>query len=231
MFYHVQVADEASGERCQRLRECGRRIIDQDGKGAAQAAQSRQSVIRAICVLCVTHGEHRSCSLRFPHRRLSNSSIKRPKAGRSSDCAPSESAFGTRMNSSIISPSAPPHATAASTSARSNCAAQCRATDSAQAKCDNSLTSATAARSSVLRVAVSNVLMPRSHRTTFALPPESRYSAASNHSFTVADGPRFNSIGFATGESFRAAKNSACCARRPEACRHTPLRPRRQSRS
>src|SRR5688572_31854104 len=60
-------------------------------------------------------------------------------------------------------------------------------------KWDNSLTSATAARSSVLRVAVSKVLMPRSHKTTFALPPDNRYSAASNHSFTVADGPRFRS--------------------------------------
>ena len=40
----------------------------------------------------------------------------------------------------------------------------------------------TAERSRVLRVAVSNVRMPRSHRTTRSLPPASTYSAAASHS-------------------------------------------------
>jgi hypothetical protein len=42
------------------------------------------------------------------------------------------------------------------------------------------------------------VLIPRSHSTTWSFPPESRYSAASSHSFTVADGPRLRRIGFLT---------------------------------
>src|SRR5258708_4058816 len=56
-------------------------------------------------------------------------------------------------------------------------------------KCESSFARATAAKSKVLRMPVSNVLIPRSQRTTSEFPPESRYSAASSHSFTDADGP------------------------------------------
>ena len=44
----------------------------------------------------------------------------------------------------------------------------------------------TAARSIVLRVYVSNVRMPRSHRITFGFPELTMYSAAISHSSTVA---------------------------------------------
>src|SRR6185503_17725577 len=69
-------------------------------------------------------------------------------------------------------------------------------------KCVNSLARAIAARSRVFRVAVSKVLIPRSQSTTFVLPPANRYSAASNHSFIVAEGPRLRRIGRLTVASF-----------------------------
>jgi len=67
------------------------------------------------------------------------------------------------------------------------------------------------------------VLIPRSQSTTSLLPPESKYSAASNHSFTVADGPRFNRIGFLTVASLR---NSAkfCMFRAPTCSMSTTRR-------
>ena len=57
------------------------------------------------------------------------------------------------------------------------------------------LTSAIAFRSMVLRVAVSKVRMPRSHRITCSLSCERTYSAASSHSSIVAPMPRFNITG------------------------------------
>ena len=58
--------------------------------------------------------------------------------------------------------------------------------------------STTAERSSVLRVAVSKVRIPRSHRITRWLPPAITYSAACKSSLIVADMPRFNRIGRST---------------------------------
>src|SRR5213082_2523285 len=49
--------------------------------------------------------------------------------------------------------------------------------------------------SSVLRMARSNVRMPRSHNITCPLPRASTYSAASSRSSRVADMPRFRSTG------------------------------------
>ena len=56
-------------------------------------------------------------------------------------------------------------------------------------------TTGTAEMSRVLRVAGSNVRMPRSHRTTSRLPRRAMYSAAISHSSSVADMPRFSSTG------------------------------------
>ena len=44
--------------------------------------------------------------------------------------------------------------------------------------------------------AVSNVRMPRSQRMTFGLPDAITYSALIRSSCSVADMPRFSSIGF-----------------------------------
>ena len=63
-----------------------------------------------------------------------------------------------------------------------------------------------AAMSSVLRVAVSNVRMPRSHRITLWLPPAMMYSALSKSSSIVADMPRFSSTGLLTVPSARSRK-------------------------
>ena len=56
--------------------------------------------------------------------------------------------------------------------------------------------------------------MPRSHSTTSWLPPASRYSAASSHSFTVADGPRFSSTGLRIVASWRSSAKF-CMLRAP----------------
>ena len=56
-------------------------------------------------------------------------------------------------------------------------------------------TSGTAVRSSVLRVVVSNVRIPRSHRMTWGLPAEAMYSAAISHSSIVAPKPRLSITG------------------------------------
>ena len=47
----------------------------------------------------------------------------------------------------------------------------------------------------MLRVAVSNVRMPRSHRITFGLPSERTYSADISHSSMVALSPRLRNTG------------------------------------
>ena len=62
-------------------------------------------------------------------------------------------------------------------------------------RCVSVLSAATAARSSVLRVYVSNVRMPRSHIMTSRLPPLSTYSAAESVSSIVAESPRLSSTG------------------------------------
>ena len=59
--------------------------------------------------------------------------------------------------------------------------------------------------SNVLRVAVSNVRMPRSHRITSLLPPLSTYSAESSHSSIVAEMPRFSSTGLRACPSSRSS--------------------------
>ncbi len=52
-----------------------------------------------------------------------------------------------------------------------------------------------AERSSVFRVYVSNVRIPRSQRTTLSAPWANRYSAAMSHSSMVAAIPRFKITG------------------------------------
>src|SRR5208282_928987 len=44
----------------------------------------------------------------------------------------------------------------------------------------------------------------RSQSTTWSFPPESRYSAASSHSFTEAEGPRLSRMGFLIMASLRS---------------------------
>ena len=67
------------------------------------------------------------------------------------------------------------------------------------------LTTGIAEMSNVLRVAVSNVRMPRSHRMTSLLPPLSTYSADSSHSSIVAEMPRLSSTGFRACPSSRSS--------------------------
>ena len=62
-------------------------------------------------------------------------------------------------------------------------------------RCVRSRSTGTAERSSVLRVAVSKVRMPRSHSTTSGLPSARMYSAAVSNSSRLADMPRLSSTG------------------------------------
>ena len=57
----------------------------------------------------------------------------------------------------------------------------------------------------MLRVAVSNVRMPRSQRMTSLLPPLSTYSADSSHSSIVAEMPRLSSTGLRAWPSSRSS--------------------------
>ena len=62
-------------------------------------------------------------------------------------------------------------------------------------RCVSSLSTATAEISQVLRVAVSNVRMPRSHRITLGLPCATTYSADISSSLMVELMPRLSSTG------------------------------------
>src|SRR5216684_3896069 len=88
-------------------------------------------------------------------------------------------------------------------------------------RCVRCFASTTAERSSVLRVAVSKVRMPRSQRTTWSLPPASRYSAASSHSSTVAEGPRLSRTGRRRCESALSSVKF-CMLRAPTCSNATP---------
>ena len=108
---------------------------------------------------------------------------------------PSHSACSGDGWTSTIRPSAP-----ATTAAR----AIGRIRSRLPAACDGStitgrlvrlLATGTAEMSSVERVAVSKVLIPRSHRMIWSLPSLAMYSAESSHSSIVLDKPRLRSTG------------------------------------
>ena len=71
--------------------------------------------------------------------------------------------------------------------------------------------------SSVLRVKLSNVRMPRSHSITFMLPPARMYSADSSHSSIVAEMPRLSSTGVFEWPSSRSSVKF--CMLRAPTCR------------
>jgi hypothetical protein len=66
----------------------------------------------------------------------------------------------------------------------------------------------------VKRVAVSKVRMPRSHRMTLGLPPDSTYSADSSHSWMVVDMPRLRSTGLPASATRRSSEKF-CTLRAP----------------
>ena len=80
---------------------------------------------------------------------------------------------------------------------------------------DISFTRGTTDRSSVLRVAVSNVRIPRSQRITWWFPSARIYSAAARNSSMVALMPRFSSTGFWSAPPPAAGRNSAYSGHRP----------------
>src|SRR3990172_8792 len=81
-------------------------------------------------------------------------------------------------------------------------------------RCESFLTTGTALRSSVKRVAVSNVRIPRSQRITRGLPPERMYSAERSHSWMLVDIPRLSRTGLpASATRFRREK--FCTLRAP----------------
>ena len=115
--------------------------------------------------------------------------------GKVSDCSPSERASSGRGCTSTMMPSAP---TATLPIARG------LTSQRLPVACDGSTTtgrwvrwwsSGTAVRSSVLRVLVSNVRMPRSQRMIWLLPTDAMYSAAISHSSMVAPKPRLSITG------------------------------------
>src|SRR6185295_4733379 len=107
-----------------------------------------------------------------------------------SDWGPSESASSGLGCTSISKPSAPAATAAiAIDSTYSQCPVPWLGSTTT-GRCVSFLSTGTALRSSVKRVAVSKVRMPRSHRITLGLPPASTYSADSSHSWMLVDIPR-----------------------------------------
>src|SRR6266481_5285375 len=113
----------------------------------------------------------------------------------SSDCAPSLMAFSGAGCTSTINPSAP-----IATPARESAGTRLRFPvawlgSRTTGRCVNSFSAGIAAMSHVLRVTVSNVRIPRSHKITSAFPCAVTYSADIKSSFTVLLNPRFSSTG------------------------------------
>src|SRR5438876_760437 len=121
----------------------------------------------------------------------------------SSDCAPSLMAFSGAGCTSTINPSAP-----MATPARDNAGTKLRFPvawlgSRTTGRCVNSFSAGIAAMSQVLRVTVSNVRMPRSHKITSAFPSAVIYSADISSSFTVLLNPRFVHSDFLAHEFVR----------------------------
>ena len=81
-------------------------------------------------------------------------------------------------------------------------------------RCDSACTAGTADRSRVLRVAVSKVRMPRSHRITSSAPLASRYSADMSRSRTLAPMPRLSITGLPMAPT-RRSRSKFCMLRAP----------------
>src|SRR6267143_991553 len=112
-----------------------------------------------------------------------------------SDCAPSESASSGFGCTSTMMPSAP-----AATAARAIGITLSRKPvpwdgSAMIGRCESLCTTGMTVRSKRLRVAVSKLRTPRSHRMTSWFPSASRYSADSSSSCTVALIPRLRSTG------------------------------------
>ena len=146
-------------------------------------------------------------------RRVRPASSSSPRA-----CLPSERAFSESGWISTMRPSAPA-AIAATASGTTKSALPAAWLGSAiTGRCVKRFTAAIAPMSSMNRASRSTpVRTPRSHRTTSWLPPRRMYSAACNHSSTVAASPRFNRTGLWILPSF--VSNTKFCILREPTCR------------
>src|SRR5919201_2961545 len=123
------------------------------------------------------------------------SRAKSPNSALGICCGPSDSASSGRGCVSTMIPSAPPATAArAGGSTGSPFPAACDGS-TITGRCVSCFSTATAPRSSVYRVAVSNVLIPRSQRMIRSFPSFATYSAAIRSSSTEVDMPRFSSTG------------------------------------
>src|SRR5690606_39148545 len=174
----VVEADDALGERALAHAQ-GHRAADQADAGDGDGAQRghRQSDFPRAC----TTGPKRAIS-------AANSSA-------SSCCAASDLASSGLGCTSTMIPSAPAAAPASASDVTSERLPAAWLGSTHTGRWVSSLSTGTAPTSSVNRVAVSNVLMPRSHRTTLGLPWLRMYSAACRNSVTDVDIPRLNSTG------------------------------------
>ena len=112
-----------------------------------------------------------------------------------SACGPSQSADSGCGWTSTMMPSAPTAMAAReSGSTRSRRPPECDGS-TMTGRCDSRCATGTAEMSRVLRVAFSNVRMPRSQSTMSRLPRCAMYSAAISHSSMVADMPRLSMTG------------------------------------
>src|SRR5882762_5890602 len=131
-----------------------------------------------------------------------------------SDCGPSDSASSGLGCTSMISPSAPAATAAMAIASTYSQWPVPWLGSTTTGRCVSFLSTGTALRSSVKRVAVSNVRMPRSHRMTLGLPPLSTYSADSSHSWIEVDMPRLSSTGLPAAPTLRSSEKF-CTLRAP----------------
>src|SRR5205085_8204348 len=116
-----------------------------------------------------------------------NARISERKASTDSDWSPSDSASSGAGCTSMMRPSAPAAIAAKASGATRSARPPAWLGSTITGRCVSDLSTGIAAMSSVLRVAVSYVRVPRSQRMTSRLPCAITYSAAMGISFIVAD--------------------------------------------
>ena len=129
--------------------------------------------------------------------------------------APSHLALAGLLWTSIIRPSAPAATAALASSGTIQAWPQAWLGSTMTGRWVILWSMTTPARSSVLRILVSKVRMPRSQRITFSLPSAMMYSALITNSSSVLARPRLSRTGFFCSKRIKSAhcfdKSSLCC--------------------
>ncbi len=224
----VPDATGASSRRCREAGRAGRRARPRAHLRAARptsTSTTTTSTTAASCSVtrcCVADVSRRALAGRRPSSggswRTAAASARRSSS--TSACGPSHSACSGCGWTSTMMPSAPTAMAAReSGTTRSRRPPECDGS-TITGRCESACATGTALMSRVLRVAVSKVRMPRSHRTMSRLPRCAMYSAAISHSSMVACMPRLSITGLPRlADGLQQREVLPCCGCRPAACR------------